>query len=116
MFFRLITLDLLPLTYDRELKDLVFLNKWLFNHIHLDVHIFTNFITHGLTRLSNFFNLKTLICKTSAFQASYFNRILKLWNYSCFVAPSSSFSSPLSFQLFVKQTLFDRLRTSFDID
>ena len=111
MSFRLITLDLLPLTFDRELKDLVFLNKWLFNHTHLDVHSFTKFITHGPTKLNNFFNSKTLICKTSAFQASYFNRILKLWNYSCFVAPSS-----LSFQLFVKQTLFERLRTSFDID
>ena len=78
MSFRLITLDLLPLTYDRELKDLVFLNKWLFNHTHLDVHSFTKFITHGPTKLNNFFNSKTPICKTSAFQASYFNRILKL--------------------------------------
>ena len=34
---RLITLDLLPLTYDRELKDLVFFYKCFFNHIHLDV-------------------------------------------------------------------------------
>ena len=71
-------LDLLPLTYDRELKDLVFLNKWLFNHTHLDVHSFTKIITHGPTKFNNFFNSKTLICKTSAFQASYFNRILKL--------------------------------------
>ena len=35
---RLITL-LLPLTYDRELKDLIFFYKCLFNHIHLDVCI-----------------------------------------------------------------------------
>ena len=33
---RLITLDLLPPTYDRELKDLVFFYKCLFNHIHLN--------------------------------------------------------------------------------
>ena len=39
---RLITLDLLPLTYDRELKDLVFFYKCLFNHIHLDVCICFN--------------------------------------------------------------------------
>lgn len=39
---RLITLDLLPLTYDRELKDLIFFYKCLFNHIHLDVCICFN--------------------------------------------------------------------------
>ena len=38
---RLITL-LLPLTYDRELKDLIFFYKCLFNHIHLDVCICFN--------------------------------------------------------------------------
>ena len=52
----------------------------------------------------------------STFQASYFNCIVKLWIYSCSIAPSFSFSSLLSFLLFIKQTLFDRLRTSFDID
>ena len=107
---------MLPLTYDRELKDLVFFYKCLFNHIHLDVHSFTNFISHGRTRINNSFNLKTLFCKTSSFQASYFNHIVKLWNYTCSIPPSSGFSSPLSFQVFVKQTPFDRPRTSFDID
>ena len=65
---RLITLDLLPLTYDRELKDLVFFYKCLFNHIHLDVRSFTNFTSHGRTRLSDSFNLKTPICETSTFR------------------------------------------------
>ena len=45
---RLITLHLLPLTYNRELKDLVFFYKCFFNHIHLDVCSFTNFISHVL--------------------------------------------------------------------
>ena len=107
---------MLPLTYDRELKDLVFFYKCLFNHIHLDVHSFTNFISHGHTRINNSFNFKTPFCKTSTFQASYLNRIVKLWSYPCSIAPSSGFSSPLSFQLFVKQTPFDHPRTSFDID
>ena len=44
---RLIALDLLPLTYDRELKDLLFFYKSLFNHIHLDVQSFTNFISQA---------------------------------------------------------------------
>ena len=65
---RLITPDLLPLTYDKELKDLVFFYKCFFNYIHLDVCSFTNFISHGRTRLSNYFNLKTPICETSTFR------------------------------------------------
>ena len=75
---RLITLDLLPLTYDRELKDLVFFYKCLFNHIHLNVHSFTNFISHGRTRLSNSFNLKTLTCETSTFRPP---TSIALWNF-----------------------------------
>ena len=75
-----------------------------------------SFISHSHTRLINSFNLKTPICKTSTFQASYFNCIVKRWIYSCSIAPSFSFSSLLSFLLFIEQTLFDRLRTSFDID
>ena len=37
---RLIQLDLLPLTYDREIKHLVFLNKALYGYIDID----TNFV------------------------------------------------------------------------
>lgn len=83
---------------------------------YLDVHSFTNFISHGRTRINNSFNFKTPFCKTSTFQVSYLNPIVKLWSYPCSIAPSSGFSSPLSFQVFVKQTPFDRPRTSFDID
>ena len=75
---RLITLDLLPLTYDRELKDLVFFYKCFFNHIHLDVCSFTNFISHGCTRLSSSFNLKTPICETSTFRPP---TSIALWNF-----------------------------------
>ena len=80
MFYkdRLITLDLLPLTYDRELKDLVFFYKCFFNHIHLDVCSFTNFISHGCTRLSSSFNLKTPICETSTFRPP---TSIALWNF-----------------------------------
>ena len=39
--------------------------------------------------------------KTSTFQASYFNHIVKLRNYVCKLAPPTSFSSPTAFQLFV---------------
>jgi hypothetical protein len=34
---RLLALDLLPLTFDREVKDLVFLYKALFGYVNVDV-------------------------------------------------------------------------------
>ena len=91
---RLIKLDLLPLSYDRELKDLSFFYKCLYNHIDLNVHCFVDFISHGRSRLSNSLNLKMPICRTTTFQASYFNRIIKLWNFTCSVSPSTSFDNP----------------------
>ena len=53
-----------------------FLESWQYGQINLNAHDFVSFVTHGRTRLSNSFNLKTPVCKTSAFQASYFNRIV----------------------------------------
>ena len=79
-----LTLKLLPLTFDREFKDLVFLYKCLNGFTDLNV---SDFVSHGRTRLSNSYNLKTPVCKTSTFQASYFHRIVKLWNYICKFSP-----------------------------
>jgi hypothetical protein len=49
---RQITLDLLPLCYEREIKDLVFFFKALYGHIDLDVYSFVSFVNNGRTRLS----------------------------------------------------------------
>ena len=75
---RLLTLKLLPLTFDRELKDLVFFYKCLNGLTDLNVSDFVSFVSHGRSRLSNSYNLKTPVCKTGSFLASYFNRIAKL--------------------------------------
>ena len=73
---RLLASKLLPLTFDRE--DLVFFYKCLNGFTDLNVSDFVCSVSHGRTRLSNSYNLKTPVCKTSTFQASYFNRIAKL--------------------------------------
>jgi hypothetical protein len=49
---RLMTLKLLPLTYDREIKDLVFFYKTLHGHIDLKMDSYVSFIEHRRTRLS----------------------------------------------------------------
>ena len=48
---------------------------------------------------SDSFDLRTPLCKTATFQASYSNRIVKLWNYVCKLVPRTSFYSPNPFQL-----------------
>ena len=58
----------------------------------------------------------TNIRKTSAFQASYFNRIVKLWNYVCKLAPPTSFSSPTAFQLFVHKLMSTHLSRVYEIN
>ena len=113
---RLILLDLLPLSLDRELKDLIFFYKCLYCSTDLDVRNYVSFVSHDRTRLSNSFNLRTPFCKTSSFQASYFNRIVKLWNYVCKLAPPTSFSSPTAFQLFVRKLMSTHLSRVYEIN
>ena len=64
---RLTLLDLLPLSLDHELKDLIFFINVFTD---LDVRNYVSFVSHDCTRLSNSFNLLTPFCKTATFQAS----------------------------------------------
>ena len=112
---RLLVLNLLPLTFDRELKDIIFFYKCPNNLTDLNVKDFVSFACHGRTRLSSSYSLKTQLCKTSTYQSSYFNRIVKLWNYICKLWPPSNFSTWDSFKNFMPY-LMHLLRTSFDTD
>ena len=112
---RLLALNLLPLTFDRELKDIIFFHKCLNNLADLNVKDFVSFAYHGLNRLSSSYSLQTTLCKTCTYQSSYFNRIVKLWNYICKLSPSN-FSTLDSLKNFVMFHLMHLLRTSFDAD
>jgi hypothetical protein len=67
--------DLLLLTFDREVKDLVFLYKALFGYVNVDVSNCVSFVSHGRTRLSNTskYILQSQICRASTFRSSYYN-------------------------------------------
>ena len=84
------------------------MDKCLFGSTDINVLEHTSFISHGHTRQSklNSFNLKTHLCRTSTFKASYFNLITNLWNFVSSVKSPSSFSSPQSFKQFVYKTMF----------
>ena len=112
----LIMLDLLPLSLDRELKDLVFFYKCLYCSTDLDVLNHVSFVSHSRTRQSDSFNLRTPLCKTSTFQALYFNRIVQPWNYVCKLAPPSSFCLPNAFQLFVCKLISTHLSRVHDLN
>ena len=112
---RLLALNLLPLTFERELKDIIFFYKCLNNLTDLNVKNFVSFACHGRTRLSSSYSLAPL-CKTSTYHSSYFNRIVKLWNYICKLSPPSNLSTLDSFKNFVMSHLMHLLRTSFDAD
>ena len=96
---RLTLLDLPPLSLDRELKDLIFFYKCLYCSTDLDDRNYVSFVSHDRTRLSNSFNLRTPFSKTSTFQASYFNGIVKLWR----TTTPNQFSLAYCFSTFCSQ-------------
>ena len=94
---RLTTLNLLPLCYEREIPDLVFFFKALHGNMDLDVCTFVSFVDNGRTRLrpkSYAHSQNSIYCKSSTFQASYFNRIIKPWNYICKILPPTTWPFP----------------------
>ena len=112
---RLVALDLPPLCYDRELKDLTFFYKALHGHIGIDISNFVSFVNNGRTRSSNLRTLKTPYCRTSTFQSSYFNRIVKLWNKTILVTHQRNFSSLVLFKRSIKDLFKLELNRSYDL-
>ena len=115
---RLLTLNLLPLTYDREIKDLTFFFKLLHGYYDLNVSDYVSFVSHCRTR--NCENpslmLKVPSCKTSTFQSSFFNRIVPLWNCVCKAASPADLRSLIMFKSFLSRTYLHLTTTIFDVD
>ena len=74
---RLRKLNLTPLVYDREQKDLIFYYKCKKNMIDLDVEQYVE-TTSTRTRAGTSQILRSQACKTTTFQSSYFVRIVNL--------------------------------------
>ena len=104
---RLSALDLLTLSFDREVKDLVLMYKALFGHVNVDVSNFVSCVSHGRTRLSinSKYTLQSQICRTSTFQSLYFNCILKVWNIVCNDVCLDTVSNPISLKCLNVNTL-----------
>ena len=115
---RLLALNLLPLAFDREIKDLTFMFKTLHGFYDLDVFNFVSFVNHSRTRNCNnpSLVLKVPSCKSSTFQSSFFNRIVPLWNHTCKIASPGDLRSLATFKSFLSRTYFNLLSSSFDVD
>ena len=109
---RLLALNLLPLTFERELKDIIFFYKCLNNLTDLNVKNFVSFACHGRTRLSSSYSLwhryvklapisRPTLTELSNFGTTYVNcrhlQIYPLWTPSrtllCFIL--CTYSRPL---------------------
>ena len=77
---RLLALALLPLTFDRGIKDLVFVYKAMFGYVNFDFIIYVSFLSNGRTRLSILLKyiLQSQICITSTFQSLYYNCVVNV--------------------------------------
>ena len=81
-----------------DVKELMFFYKALYGYIDIDISNFVSFVNNGRTRSSQFRTLKMPFCRTSTFQSSCFNRIVKLWNRTIHVIPEKNFSNLLLFK------------------
>ena len=115
---RLLTLNLLPLSYDREIKDLTFFFKAMYGYYDLNIYDYVSFVSHSRTRncVNPSLMLKVPSCKTSTFQSSFFNRIVPLWNYVCRTAQPSDLRSLTMFRSFLSRTYLHLLISCYDVD
>ena len=90
----------------------------MYGSLDINVSEHVSFVRHGRTRLSLVSPdiLKVPLCKTKTYQASYFNRIVKLWNIISKEVSPRSFTSPTSFKCFLFAKYAKLLDTVFDVD
>ena len=115
---RLLALDLLPLNYDREVRDLVYFFKSLFSYIDVNIDNYVSFVSHGRTRLSHTsrYILQSKLCKTDTFQSSYYNRVVKSWNTVCQEVSPDIFQNPNSFKHYLKRRYSTLISNVYDVD
>ena len=115
---RLIKLNLLPISYWLELKDLLFFLKCKQGYFDVDISQYLTFSSQRSSRTrssqANNYMLLPNFCRTSLFRAFFFNRIVFLWNG----LPSSlrDISSVSSFKHNLFSYYLSKLNSDFDVD
>ena len=110
---RLSRLNLLPLTYWHEVKDLIFYFKCRAGHYTLPIADYVKPKGTRLTRHSSDQDVLIPKCRTKLFQFSYFNRIAKLWN--TLPVSTRTLSSLNQFKSHVLQRYSAAFRTNYAV-
>jgi hypothetical protein len=111
---RLKKLNLIPLSYWHEIKDIIFLYKCKYGMYEIDINQYITQPLHHSTRSSSG-DLRPNLCKTSLFRNSYFNRIVFLWNnLPSDIKSSNSSVAILKSKLYIFYT--KKLNSTFDVD
>lgn len=77
---RCVELELLPLTFRREINDLLFAFKIIHNLVAVDFNEEMHIVSPSHSRTAHGILLEQRHVRTETFYASYFNRIVHLWN------------------------------------
>ena len=110
---RLSRLNLLPLTYWHEVKDLIFYFKCRAGHYTLPIADYVKPKGTRLIRHSSDQHVLIPKFRTKLFQFSYFNRIVKLWN--TLPVSTRTLSSLNQFKSHVLQRYSAAFRTNYDV-
>ena len=96
----------------------MFLYKGLFGYLNVNISKYVTFVSHGRTRLSNTskYILQGQICKTTTFQSSYYNRIVKIWNIVCKDICFDTVSSASSFKRLLKHKYSSIVNSVYDVE
>ena len=115
---RLKSLNLLPISYLFQVKDLTFYHKCKSGGYEVDIDQYSTQPSLHTTRFSSS-DLRaniTLVCKSSTFRSSYFNRIILLWNNLPVVISSHSTLALYSNPNYVLITSYlHKLNSDFDV-
>lgn len=98
-------LRILPLSFRREINDLLFIFKCMYGNFNVDFNEFCVREPSTNLRSSNGILLSLNLVRTETFMHSYFNRVVHLWNIL-----------PLSIRSCTSLTSFKQLLTEFYID
>jgi hypothetical protein len=77
---RLKRLNLIPISYWFEIKDITFFFKCKVGYFDLKLEDYVVQPPHHLTRVSSANTLRPNLCRTSFFRNFYFNRVVLMWN------------------------------------
>ena len=111
---RLKKLNLLPVSYWLELKDLTFFYKCMQGLHDLDISPYVTFSCSTRSRSGLQKLLQTNSCRTSLFRNSFFNRIVFLWNN---LSPSIRNSTSVSsFKRLLYTHYFSKLDSTFNVN